>query len=114
MNIKNAKILSQKEFQNILPNSWNENFTTILSIIKHSEFCSFKHLETFIVNALSYILDKETNPIKHIKVNCIDKGEHNGKIYITIEMYFYMKDKHLWKLSKSVHVLKREKINIKD
>ena len=49
--------------------------------------------------------------IKYIKVKCSNKGEHDGKIYITLDICFYMKeDKILWKLTKSIHVFKRMKL----
>lgn len=109
MNHRNAKTLSQRDVYSVLPSEWIDILDNILSIIKHSKYPSFKHAETFLVAGLSYVPNKEKSSIKHIKAKCSFKGEHDGKIYITIDMWFYMKDKRLWKLSKSVHVFKREK-----
>ena len=84
---------------------------TVLSIIKHSKFPSFKHAERFFVSALSFIPDVESSEIKHINVKCDSKGEKDGLIYLTIDAFFKFKDKKkdLWKLSKSLHVVKRKK-----
>ena len=111
MNLKNAKTLSQREMKSILPKLWVEIFDNALSIIKHSKYPSFKHAETFFVAALSYIPEEVKDTIKYIKVKCSNKGEHDGKIYITLDICFYMKeDKILWKLTKSIHVFKRMKL----
>ena len=109
MNLKNAKTLSQREMRSILPLYWIDIFDNVMSIIKHSKYPSFKHAETFLTAGLSYVPDEEKETIKHIKVKCQNKGEHDGKIYITMDICFYMKeDKTLWKFSKSIHVFKRE------
>lgn len=109
MNKKNAKRLSLSEAKEVLPQWWNEMFETVLSIIKHSKYNSFKKAETFISTGLSYIPDKKTSEIKHIVVKCTNKGEYDGKIYITLVIYFHMKNKCFWELSKSIHVFVREK-----
>lgn len=112
VNRKNAKSISINERKSVLPNWWNEMLDTILSIIKHSKYVSFKHAEQFLVSGLEYIPPEEKESddgIKHIKVKCVNKGEKDGKIYITLEIFFYMKNKCLWKLSKSIHVFKRER-----
>lgn len=111
MNKKNAKSILLKEIDSILPKWWIEMLENLLSIIKHSKFPSFRHAEQFVNSALSDIpkdIDKDKNDVKRILVKCFNKGEHDGKIYITIEAYFHMKNKDLWKLSKSLHVMKRE------
>ena len=109
MNLKNAKTLSQREMRSILPLYWIDIFDNVMSIIKHSKYPSFKHAETFLTAGLSYVPDEEKETIKHIRVKCQNKGEHDGKIYITMDICFYMKEnKTLWKFSKSIHVFKRE------
>lgn len=95
----------------MLPRWWMESFNTVISMIKHSKFVSFKKAELFFTTALSHILvDKEESEIKHIKVKCFDKGKKDGFLYITIEIYFKMKNEDLWKLSKSLHVKERKKL----
>ena len=110
MNKNNAKALTLKEAYKFLPKWWLDMLDNVLSIITHSKYPSFKHAETFFCAALSFIPDKESSEIKHIQVKCENKGERNGLIYITIVIFFRYKDKEkgLWKLSKSLHVVKRE------
>lgn len=111
MNKKNARSISQKEIHDVLPNWWIESFNNVLSMMKHSKFVNFKKAELFFDAALSHILvEKEDSEIKHIKVKCFDKGTKDGFLYITIEIYFKMKDESLWKLSKSLHVKERKKL----
>lgn len=113
VNRKNAKSISINERKSILPTWWNEILDTILSILKHSKYVSFKHAEQFLVTGLEYVSPEEAENeagIKHIKVKCYNKGEHDNKIYITLEIFFYMKNKCLWKLTKSIHVFKRETV----
>lgn len=112
MNKKNAKAISLKEALEVLPKWWTDNLNTVLSIAKHSKFTSFKKAETFFSTALSFIPDKESSEFKHILIDCENKGEQNSFFYITIIAYFRFKDKEkgLWKMSKSLHVKKREKI----
>lgn len=111
MNKNSAKTLSQKEIYDVLPNWWISIYKNFLSILKHSKFVDFKKAETFFTAALSHIaIDKDESSIKHIKVKCLNKGTKDGKIYITLEIFFKMKNESLWKLSKSLHVKERKKL----
>ena len=111
MNKKNARSLSQKEMREVLPKWWIESFENVLSMMKHSKFVNFKKAELFFTTALSHILvEKEDSEIKHIKVKCFDKGKKDGFLYITLEIFFKMKNEDLWKLSKSLHIKERKKI----
>lgn len=111
MNKNSAKSLSQKEIYSVLPVWWTDIYKNLLSMLKHSRFVDFKKAETLFKAALSHIVvDKEESTIKHIKVKCLNKGIKDGKIYITLEIYFKMKDESLWKLSKSLHVKERKKL----
>ena len=97
MNKNSAKALLQKEIYDVLPDWWISIFENVLSIVKHSKFSNFKKAELFFKTALSHIVvDKDESTIKHLKVKCFNKGTKDEKIYITIEIYFKMKNEDLW------------------
>lgn len=103
-------MITLKEATELLPSWWIDSLNLDLSIIKHSKYVSFKHAAMFFESSLSHILDDSV--IKHIKVKCFDKGEKDGKIYLTIEIFFHLKnEERLLKLSKSLHVTKRLKMS---
>lgn len=109
VNKNKAKSLTIKEAYEVLPRWWTKSFDIIISMMKHSKFVSFKKAEMFFNAALSHIIvDKDESEIKHIKVKCFDKGKKDGFLYITIEIYFKMKNEDLWKLSKSLHIKERK------
>lgn len=110
MNKKNAKTITLTDAKELLPKWWIDSLNIDLSIIKHSKYVSFQHAATFFEASLSDIVDSETS-LKHIKVKCINKGEKDGKIYLTIEVYFKLHDTDkLFKFEKSLHVTKRPKM----
>ena len=99
MNKKNAKKLTFKEVEKMLPKWYIEMLKTTLSIVKHSYFSSFRQLKNFLEISLQDIQKKDDNSdLKYVKVICSSKGEKENLVYIPLDLFIKIdiKNKDLW------------------